>query len=357
MSTPLWTWLLPVFAVVLLIAGVLIPVGTVLAFLCAAALMGAVIAAVHHAEVVAHRLGEPFGTLVLTASITIIEVALIVTLMLGGGPEKAALPRDTMFSAIMITCNAMVGLCLVIGGLRHHEQSFHVMGANTALATLIALSTLTLVFPAFTTSTVGPTYTTAQLLFAALASLALWSAFVFVQTVRHRDYFLPVENASDEETHAPPPSNHLAWTSFGLLFVSLASVVGLAKVISHSIEAGLAAAGAPPTVLGIIVAMLVLLPETWAAARAAHANRLQTSLNLVLGSALSSIGLTIPAVALTATIAGLPLVLGLDPKELVLLVLTFLVTSITLVSGRTHILLGAVHIVIFAAFLFLAFVP
>jgi Ca2+:H+ antiporter len=357
MSLPLWSWLLPVVAVVLLAAGLLVPVGTVLSFLCAAALIGAVIAAVHHAEVVAHRLGEPFGTLVLTASITIIEVALIVTLMLGGGPDKAALPRDTIFSAIMITCNAVVGLCLLIGGLRHHEQTFHVLGANTALATLIALSTLTLVLPAFTTSSAGLTYTTAQLIFAALSSLALWGAFVFVQTVRHRDYFLPVENPSDEEAHAPPPSNQLAWASFGLLFVALASVVGLAKVISHGIEDGLAAAGAPATVLGIIVAMLVLLPETWAAARAAHANRLQTSLNLALGSALSSIGLTIPAVALTATLAGLPLVLGLQSKELVLLVLTFLVTSITLASGRTHILLGAVHIVIFSAFLFLAFVP
>jgi Ca2+:H+ antiporter len=257
----------------------------------------------------------------------------------------------------MITCNAVVGLCLLIGGLRHHEQSFHIMGANTALATLIALSTLTLVFPAFTTSSVGPTYTTAQLVFAALASLALWGAFVFVQTVRHRDYFLPVDNASDEETHAPPPSAQLAWASFGLLFVTLVAVVGLSKVISHSIEAALDAAGAPESVLGIVVAMLVLLPETWAAARAAYANRLQTSLNLALGSALSSIGLTIPAVALTATLAGLPLELGLEPKELVLLVLTFLVTSITLVSGRTHVLLGAVHIVIFAAFLFLAFIP
>jgi Ca2+:H+ antiporter len=357
MSMPLWSWLLPVVAVVLLVAGLLVPVGTVLAFLCAAALIGAVIAAVHHAEVVAHRLGEPFGTLVLTASITIIEVALIVTLMLGGGADKASLPRDTIFSAIMIICNAVVGLCLLIGGLRHHEQSFHVMGANTALATLIALSTLTLVFPAFTTSSAGLTYTTAQLTFAALASLALWGAFVFIQTVRHRDYFLPVDNASDEETHAPPPPARLAWASFGLLFIALVSVVGLSKVISHNIEAALDSAGAPKTVLGIIIAMLVLLPETWAAARAAHANRLQTSLNLALGSALSSIGLTIPAVALTATLAGLPLVLGLEPKELVLLVLTFLVTSITLVSGRTHVLLGAVHIVIFASFLFLAFVP
>jgi len=354
---PLWSWLIPVAASTLLVVGWLAPVRPVLALLCAAALIGTVIAAVHHAEVVAHRIGEPFGTLVLTVSITIIEVALIVTLMLGGGADKAVLPRDTIFAAIMITCNAVVGLCLVIGGLRYHEQSFHVLGSNAALAVLIALSTLSLVFPAFTTSSAGLTYSTAQLTFAALASLTLWAAFVFIQTVRHRDYFLPVDNVADEDSHAPPPSAQLAWVSFALLFVALVSVVGLSKVISHGLEAALHAAGAPKTVLGIIIAMLVLLPETWAAARAAHANRLQTSLNLALGSALSSIGLTIPVVALTSALIGLPLVLGLEPKELVLLALTFVVASITLVSGRTHVLLGAVHIVIFAAFLFLAFVP
>jgi Ca2+:H+ antiporter len=357
MRMPLWASLLPVGAAVLLVAALLLPRGVVLVILCSLALIGAVIAAVHHAEVVAHRLGEPFGTLVLTASITIIEVALIVTVMLGGGPDKATLPRDTIFSVIMIICNGVVGICLLIGGLRHHEQSFHIVGANTALATMIALSTLSLVLPAFTTSSTGMTYTTSQLTFAAIASLALWGAFVFIQTVRHRDYFLPVDNVADEDMHAPPPSVRLAWVSFGMLFVALVSVVGLAKVISPSIESALATAGAPKAVLGIVIAMLVLLPETWAAARAAHANRLQTSLNLALGSALSSIGLTIPAVALTSVLIGMPLVLGLEPKEMVLLALTFLVASITLVSGRTHIMQGAVHIVIFAAFLFLALVP
>ena len=357
MRMPLWSWLLPLIACLLLTAGMLVTVGPLLALACAAGLIGAVIAAVHHAEVVAHRLGEPFGTLVLTASITIIEVALIVTLMLGGGADKAALPRDTIFSAIMITCNAVVGLCLVIGGLRHHEQSFHIVGTSTALATLIALSTLTLVLPAFTTSSAGLTYTTTQLIFAAVTSLALWSAFVFIQTVRHRDYFLPVENAADADNHAPPPQLGLAWASFGLLLVALVAVVGLSKAISHNLEAALDSAGAPKPVLGIVIALLVLLPETWAAIRAAYANRLQTSLNLSLGSALSSIGLTIPAVAATSIVAGFPLVLGLEPKELVLMVLTFLVAAITLGEGRTHVLLGAVHLVIFAAFAFLALVP
>ncbi len=352
-----WASWIPWAAVVLLVTALFVPMGLPLGILCAVALVGAVIAAVHHAEVVAHRVGEPFGTLVLAISITIIEVALIVTLTLTGGPEKATLPRDTIFSAIMIICNGLIGLCLLIGGLRHHEQTFHVVGANAALATLVALTTLSLVLPGFTTSSAGPTYNTAQLVFAALASLVLWGAFVFVQTVRHRDYFLPVENAADEDAHAPPPSNRKAWTSFGLLFVSLVAVVGLAKVMSPSIESAVLTAGAPKEVISIAIAILVLLPETWAAVRAAVANRLQTSLNLALGSALASIGLTIPAVALTSMIIGMPLVLGLDSKELVMLLLTFFVSAITLASGRTHVMQGAVHVVLFAAFLFLAFVP
>jgi Ca2+:H+ antiporter len=354
---PLWALLIPIVATALLAVAVVLQVGVVLAGICALALMGTVIAAVHHAEVVAHRVGEPFGTLVLALAITFIETALIVSMMLAGGPDTATLPRDTVFAAIMIIFNGVVGLCLLLGGLRHHEQSFQIEGANTALATVIALATLSLVLPTFTTSSTGPTYTQSQLAFAALASLVLWLAFVFVQTVRHRDYFLPAHNTSDEDLHAAPPSNRLAWASFGLLLVALVAVVGLAKVLSPTIEAALAAAGAPPAVLGIAIAMLVLLPEASAAARAAQANRLQNSLNLAFGSALACIGLTIPAVAVVSVLVGMPLSLGLDPKEVVLLVLTFVVASITLVSGRTHVMQGVVHLVIFAAYLFLAFVP
>jgi Ca2+:H+ antiporter len=353
----LWSTVSPAAATALLVLALFLPMGVVLALLCFAALVAAVLAAVHHAEVVAHRVGEPFGTLVLAVSITIIEVALIVTLMLSGGADKKTLPRDTIFSAIMVICNGLIGLCLLIGGLRHREQSFHVVGANAALSTLVALTTLSLVLPGFTTSSPGPTYNTAQLTFAAVASLVLWGVFVFVQTVRHRDYFLPVSNVTDEDSHAPPPSTALALASFGLLFLSLIAVVGLAKVMSPSIEAAIVAMGAPKTVIGVAIAILVLLPETWAAVRAARANRIQASFNLALGSALASIGLTIPAVAFTAIVRGVPLVLGLDAKDLVLLLLTFLITAMTLVTGRTHVMLGAVHLVIFVAFLFLAFVP
>jgi Ca2+:H+ antiporter len=325
--------------------------------LCTAGLIGAVLAAVHHAEVVAHRVGEPFGTLVLAVAITVIEVALIVSLMRAGGADKAALPRDTIFSALMIICNGVVGLCLLVGGLHHREQSFRIEGANTGLAALVALSTLSLVLPAFTTSSAGGTYTVAQLLFAALASAVLWAVFVFFQTVRHRDYFLPPDASPDESEHAAPPPARRAWISFGLLLVALVSVVGLAKLLSPAIEGGLAAAGAPAAMLGIAIALLVLLPETTAAVRAAMADRLQTSLNLAYGSALASIGLTIPAVAITSIILDQPLVLGLEPKDMVLLALSFLTSTFTLVSGRTNIMQGAVHLVIFAAFLFLALVP
>ena len=354
---PLWAVLIPLLASALLALAAMLPVSMVLASVCALALVGAVISAVHHAEVVAHRVGEPFGTLVLSVAITIIEVALIVAMMLAGGPDKASLPRETVFSAIMIICNGVVGMCLLLGSLRHREQTFRIEGANTALATVIALATLSLVLPTFTTSTAGPTYTGAQLAFAAMASLVLWSTFVFVQTVRHRDYFLSVQDITDKALHAESPSRRLAWASFGLLLVALVSVVGLAKVLSPTIEAAAANVGAPPAVLGIAIAMLVLLPETVAAARAARANRLQTSLNLAFGSALASIGLTIPAVALASVLIDMPLALGLPMKDIVLLSLTFVVSSLTLVSGRTHVMQGAVHLVIFAAFLFLAFVP
>jgi Ca2+:H+ antiporter len=354
---PVWSALIPIGAAALLGIALVLPMGMILGTLSAIALIGSVIAAVHHAEVVAHRIGEPLGTLVLALAITVIEVALIVTMMLSGGPDKNTLPRDTIFSAIMVICNGLLGLCLLIGSLRHREQTFHVVGANAALATLVALTTLSLVLPVFTTSSRGPTYTNGQLVFASIASLVLWGVFVFVQTVRHRDYFLPVDNVADENIHAPPPSTRLALLSFLLLFVALVGVVGLAKVMSPVIEAAVIAVGAPKGVIGVAIAIVVLLPETWAAVRAARANRLQTSMNLALGSALASIGLTIPAVAFTSMLIGMPLVLGLDPKDLTLLLLTFLVASITLVAGRTNVMLAAVHLVIFGAFLLLAFVP
>jgi Ca2+:H+ antiporter len=352
-----WQTGVPILALAVLTTGMLVPVNAPLVVLCAASLVGAVIAAVHHAEVIAHRVGEPFGTLVLAVAVTVIEAALILSMMLAGGPDKAALPRDTIFSAVMIICNGVVGICLLVGGIRHREQSFRIEGTSSGLAALISLATLSLVLPSFTTSSPSGTYTDSQLTFVAASSLALWAVYVFIQTVRHRDYFLPVGGPSDEAIHAPPPGNRRAWASFGLLLVSLAGVVGLAKLLSPSLESLVASMQAPKAAVGIAIAMLVLLPETWAAIRAARANRLQTSLNLAIGSALASIGLTIPVVVAAAVVLHLPLTLGLESKDMVLLALTFVVGATTLASGRTNMMHGAVHVVLFAAFLFLALVP
>ncbi len=321
-----------------------------------AALLASVLAAVHHAEVIAHRVGEPFGTLVLALAITVIEVALIVSMMRSSGPTTSALARDTVYATVMIICNGVVGLCLLAGSLRHHVIGFRVEGTTPTLAVLATLTTLTLVLPALTVTTSGPTFSQAQLLFAGAVSLVLYGVFVFVQTGRHRDFFLP-QGTDAEDAHAEPPTNAVAWLGLFLLLPSLIAVVGLAKVLAPSIEAVVAAAGMPQSVVGIVIALIVLLPETWAAVRAALRNRMQISFNLALGSALATIGLTIPVVAVTSLVLKLPLTLGLPPKEIALLALSLLLTSMTLSSGRATVLQGAVHLVVFAVFLFLAMVP
>jgi Ca2+:H+ antiporter len=329
--------------------------GGFLTTIIALALVAAVIVAVHHAEVVALRVGEPFGTLVLALAVTVIECGLILSIMLGGGPGAGALARDTVFATVMIVCNGVVGLCLLLGAVRHHVLAFRVEGTNQALAVLAALVTLTLVLPSFTTTVPGPAYSAGQLAFAGAASLTLYGVFVFVQTVRHRDYFLSA--AAEADAHAAPPPAPVAWASFALLAASLVAVVGLAKVLSPSIQSAVEAASAPAAVLGIVIALLVLLPETMAAVRAALRNRMQTSLNLALGSALATIGLTIPAVAALSIALGLHLELGLPGTETVLLALTLVVSTLTFAGGSATVLQGAVHLVLFAAFLFLAVVP
>lgn len=326
----------------------------------AALLVGAVLVAVHHAEVVAHRVGEPYGSLILAIAVTVIEVGLILSLMLSGGPDAATLARDTVFAAVMITCNGIVGLCLVVGALRHHVVSFNAEGSSGALATVAALATLCLVLPSVTTSSPGGTFSAAQLGFAAVVSLTLYCVYVFVQTVRHRDYFLPVEPADGQECpeeHLPPPSNRTTVLSLVLLIMSLVAVVGLAKTVSPAIEAGVSAVGAPLTVVGVAIALVVLLPETLAAVRAARRDRLQTSYNLALGSALASIGLTIPVLAAAMIWLPGPLVLGLNGTEMILLALSMLVSTLTVVAGRATVLQGAVHLLIFASFLFTAVAP
>jgi Ca2+:H+ antiporter len=352
---PWWAWTWPAVAWVILAITAVAGASSILAAAAGAVLVATVFAAVYHAEVVAHRVGEPFGTLILAVAVTVIEVALIVSIM-AGAADKAGLARDTVFAAVMIVCNGIVGLCLLAGGVRHHEQGFQLQGASAALAVLAALTTGTLIVPNVTTTTPGPVFSPSQLVFAGVVSLVLYGAFVFVQTVRHRDYFLPVEGG-DEEAHAAPPPNATALISAGLLLAALVAVVGLAKALTPALEFGVAWLAAPKATVGIIIAALVLLPEGLAALRAARANRLQTSLNLALGSALASIGLTIPTVAVVSIVLAQPLELGLGTKDAVLLALTLFISVITLGTGRTTVLQGIVHLVIFAAFLFLAVVP
>jgi Ca2+:H+ antiporter len=353
-----WPVYVPLIGVSLLVAAMQLPFGALLGGACGILLVGVVIAAVHHAEVVAHRVGEPFGTLVLALAVTAIESSLIVSVMLAGGAAKAMLARDTMYATVMIVANGVIGISMLLGALRHREQTFRIEGAGPGIAALATLATLVMVLPTFTVSAPGPSYTVAQLEFVAICSFVLWCVFVFFQTVRHRDYFLPPAGAADEAVHAPPPSAARTWTSFALLLVSLVAVVGLAKTLSPSIETAVRNAGAPPAVIGIAIALLVLMPESLAAVRAALADRLQTSLNLAIGSGLATIGLTIPVVVLVCVVFDLPIVLGLEGKDIVLLALTFFVCATAVGSGgRTSMMLGVVQLVIFATFLFLAVVP
>ena len=320
-------------------------------------LAASVLAAVHHAEVVAHRVGEPFGSLVLAVAVTLIEVALIVTLMVTGGPETASLARDTVFAAVMITCNGIVGISVLIAALRQGMATFNAEGMATALATVATLTTLSLVLPTFTTTEAGPEFSPGQLAFAAVASLTLYAVFVIVQTVRHRDFFLPPDETDGLDEHGEAPSNRRTMASLVLLLVALVAVVGLAKAESPAVEAGVIAIGAPASAVGVVIALLVLLPETLAAVRYAQRGRVQTSFNLAFGSAIASIGLTVPTIAVASIWLSGPLVLGLEPTQIVLFTITMVVGSLTVLPGRATVQEGAVHLVLLGAFVFLAVYP
>ena len=355
-----WTILIPLAAVVVLAlawgrtlpAPVIIVVTVVLA--------GSVLAAVHHAEVVAHRVGEPFGSLVLAVAVTVIEVALIVTLMIAGAGAAETLARDTVFAAVIITCNGIVGLSILIATRHESFVSFNAEGSGAALATVATLTTLGLVLPTFTTSRPGPVFSPAQLAFAAITALATYVLFVTLQTGRHRNYFLPVadnRSGTEADEHPTPPSTGAALRSLVLLLLALVGVVGNAKMVSPTVERGVSAAGLPVSVVGVVIAMLILLPETLAAARAASRGHMQISLNLAFGSAMASIGLTIPTIAVASIWLPVPLHLGLDATHIVLFVLTCIVTTLTIVPGRATLLQACVHLAVLAAYLFLAVSP
>lgn len=357
LALPLWSVVCPLIGL-----GVMLTVGKdhsgIMDLVMGIALISVVLSAVHHAEVVAHKVGEPFGTLILALAITVIEVSLIVTIMLSEGAQGSTLARDTVFAAIMLILTGIIGLCLLVGGYRYKEQVFMKQGVSASLVTLTAITVLTLVLPNYTTSESGPVYSTSQLIFVAIISLVLYLGFVSVQTGRHRDYFLPEDKAKeDENVHADPPNNLTAIVSLVLLLLALAVVVILSKKLSPAIESLVVNMGAPKSLVGVIIATVILLPEGLAALRAARLNRLQTSLNLALGSALASIGLTIPAVAIVGYFTGFTITLGIDTKSTVLLILSLFTISISFGAGRTNILQGIVLLVILATYLFTTVVP
>ena len=353
---PIWTIAAPIFAgAVLLAAG--FGLGGVLVAFISLGLAGSVFAAVHHAEVIAQRVGEPYGTLVLALAVTLIEVALIVSLMAAGGEEAAGLARDTVFAAVMIILNGIIGLCLLVGGATHREQTFSLDGVSAALVALGTIVIMTLVFPNYTVTIPGPYYSSSQLILIAVVTLVIYGTFIFTQTVGHRQYFLSDDEAGKSTQHAAQPSNAVTASSGGLLLMCLAAVVLLAKKLAPSLEAAVLHMGAPAALVGVIIAGIVLLPEGLAALRAARTNRLQTSLNLALGSALASIGLTIPAVSFVSLYMNSHLRLGIDVKSSVLLLLSLFVAVLVLRTGRTIILHGVVLLTIFIVYLFTIMVP
>jgi Ca2+:H+ antiporter len=358
---PRSAWIFPVLAVLLFAAATALglsftpsPAGLVFAAVLLMILFGTVFAAVHHAEVIAERIGEPYGTLLLTLAVTVIEVALIATIMLGEKPVPT-LARDTVFAVVMIVCNGLVGICIMAGGLRYREQDFQISGANLYLSVLVVLATITLILPNYTLTTPGPLYSAAQLTFVSFVTIILYGVFLYTQTIRHRDYF--IIEGGDPADDVGDTSSRTVMLSAVLLLVSLLAVVLLAKKFSLVVDAGAAAIGAPPAFAGILVALLILLPESVAAIAAARKNDLQKSINLALGSSLATIGLTIPAVAVAAFALDKTLILGLDQREMVLLVMTLILSMLTFGTGRTNILFGLVHLLVFAVFVFMVFVP
>jgi Ca2+:H+ antiporter len=353
-----WSLALPVAAAAVLAAKAsgLVGVGQWPGFVLAALLLGGtVFSAVHHAEVLALKVGEPFGSILLAVSVTVIEVALIVSILMTGEPGSGEVARDTVYATVLIVLNGIVGLCLVAGGLKHRVQTFSIDGAAATLAVLGTLATFALIMPNFTEATGGPTYAPVQLLIVGLSSLVLYCVFIFVQTILHREYFLEAGRA--DEPPATVPTGLVTLLSAVFLIAALVAVVLLAKVLSKPLEVKILSMGLPRAFLGVLIAAVVLLPEGIAAFRAALANQLQVSANLALGSAVASIGLTIPVVAVVSLVLDVPLVLGLSEEGTALLVLTLFTSILTFATGRTTILQGAVHLVIFAVFLLLSAVP
>jgi Ca2+:H+ antiporter len=349
-----WTTIVPALAWILLLTG-LIQYSGIIQILASFLLILSVMSAVHHSEIIAQRVGEPYGTIILAVAITVIEVSIIISLMLSGGKDSVSIARDTVYSATMLILNGIVGFCLFIGGLKHHVQTFSRHAVIIALVSLVSIIMLTMVLPTFTSSIEGPYYSKPQLVFVSIACLIIYSIFLFAQTTRHREYFLPVTEEPNEQ--AVTISKKLFIISLVFLLISLGIVVLLAKSLSPKIESIVVGYNLPKQLVGVLIAAIILLPEGAAAIIAARKNKLQSSLNLALGSALASIGLTIPCVAIVCSIFDIRIVLGLDIKSIILLGLSVFTVMLSLISGRSNIVYGAVLLVNLLAFVFLIIYP
>jgi Ca2+:H+ antiporter len=349
-----WIYIMPVAGIVVFLMHHSFTSG-IFFFIMTVAVIGSVLAAVQHAEIVSHRIGEPLGSVVLAVAVTIIEVSLIVSLMFSGKASDAALARDTVFAAVMIILNGMVGLCILTGGIKYGEQNFGLQGISSALTILVAISIFTLVLPNYTVSVPGPFYNNAQLIFVGIVTLVLYATFIGVQNFKHKKLFVEPNADSDDEHERPTKKEALF--SLAFLIICLAAVVLLAEALAPGLEKWVATIGAPHSLVGVIIAIVVLLPEGISAIHAARNNKLQKSLNLSLGSALASIGLTIPTISIIAVFTGMPLTLGIDVKSTVLFLLSLLVIILSLSTGKTTILQGVVLLIIFSVYLFMIVSP
>jgi Ca2+:H+ antiporter len=309
--------------------------------------------AVVHSEHIAHRVGEPFGTIILAISVTVIEVALIVTLMLAGGDKAVYLARDTVFAAVMILLTVIMGLCILIGTLKHFEQSFQSKSVNTSLVALIAILVLALIMPNFLGDDDGPDFSSYHAGFVAIVCLVIYATFIYVQTKRHKNYFLS-RKTDDEPEHEKLPR---LISSLVFLLISLVIVVLLAKTLSPGIEKLIMDLGLPHSLLGIIIASVILLPEAIAAIKAAYKDDIQSSINLSLGSALAAIGLTIPTVAFVSILFDIDFALGLSDLSTLILALSVFTVLLSLSKGRTNIIYGVILICLFATFIFTIIFP
>jgi Ca2+:H+ antiporter len=350
-----WTIIFPLVAAIFYLAGFLNNL-IITNIIGAILLFASVLAAVHHAEVIAHKVGEPYGTIILAICITILEVGLIISFMLSGGEGSQTYARDTVFAAVMIILNGILGICIWVGSRKYKEQFFITNSATSYLVSLVAILVLTLILPNYTSSARGPYYSESQLVFISLACLTIYGSFLMFQTVRHRNYFV-IETPGEDLHEADPPSIQNTLLSLGMLILCLAIVIFMAKGLSPVIEDFVENIGAPRALVGVIIAAVVLLPEGLAAIRAARNNQIQSSINLGLGSALASVGLTVPAVSMVCIYYKIPFVLGLDMKSIILLALSVFIVMLSLSRGKTNHLYGTVLLVNLAAYIFTVIVP